>query len=118
MRNNPLKPCPVDRPLNILVFQQGGRAESKVKGIRRYGGGRFDIAVVTIDQPLPPVVDDASEFLPRAIEADLVLDFLKHPDLSHDLALLCRRLGIPIVASGKKTTVDGTHTPPVCFALA
>lgn len=49
---------------------------------------------------------------------DLVLDFLKHPDLSHDLALLCQRLAIPMVASGKKTTVDGTHTPPVCCALA
>ena len=106
------------RPLKIVVFQQGGRGISKVEGIRRFGGDRFDITLTTIDQPLPPVVDDASEYLPSAIEADLVLDFLKHPDLSHDLALLCKRLGIPIVASGKKTTVPGTHTPPVCCALA
>ena len=107
-----------DRPVKVLVFQEGGRAESKVKGIQRYGHNRFDITLVTIDQPLPAVVDDASEYLPETISADLVLDFLKHPDLSHDLALLCRRMGIPIVASGKKTTVDGTHTPPVCCALA
>jgi hypothetical protein len=110
--------CNPNRPLKILVFQQGGRGESKVKGIQRYGKNRFDISLVTIDQSLPPVVDDASEYLPDAIEADLVLDFLKHPDLSHDLAQLCRRLSIPIVASGKKTTVAGTHTPPVCCALA
>ena len=110
--------CSTNRPLKILVFQQGGRGESKVKGIRRYGKNQFDLTLITIDQPLPPVVDDASEFLPETIDADLVLDFLKHPDLSHDLALLCRRLTIPIVASGKKTTVDGTHTPPVCCALA
>ena len=107
-----------DRPLKLLVFQQDGRADSKVKGIQRYGGNRFTITVISIDQPLPPVVDDASAYLPETIEADMVLDFLKHPDLSHDLALLCRRLGIPIVASGKKTTVEGTHTPPVCCALA
>jgi hypothetical protein len=110
--------CATDRPLKILVFQQGGRGESKVKGIRRYGKDQFEISSITIDQPLPPVVDDASPYLPSTIRADLVLDFLKHPDLSHDLALLCRRLGIPIVASGKKTTVDGTHTPPICCALA
>lgn len=116
--NETLNDCSVDRPLKVLVFQQGGRAESKVKGIQRYGGTRFDISLITIDQSLPPVVDDASEYFPETIEADLVLDFLKHPDLSHDLALLCRRLDIPIVASGKKTTVDGTYTPPVCCALA
>jgi hypothetical protein len=110
--------CKIDRPLKILVFQQGGRGESKVKGIRQYGQSQFDITLITIDQPLPPVVDDASAYLPHTLEADLVLDFLKHPDLSHDLALLCQRLTIPIVASGKKTTVDGTHTPPVCCALA
>jgi hypothetical protein len=106
------------RPIKVLVFQEGGRGESKVKGIQRYGRNQFDITLVTIDQPLPAVVDDTSEFLPDTIAADLVLDFLKHPDLSHDLALLCQRMGIPIVASGKKTTVDGTHTPPVCCALA
>ena len=110
--------CNTDRPLKVLVFQEGGRGESKVKGIQRYGQNQFDITLVTIDQPLPPVVDDTSEYLPDTIAADLVLDFLKHPDLSHDLALMCRRIGIPIVASGKKTTVDGTHTPPVCCALA
>jgi hypothetical protein len=110
--------CSNDNHLKILVFQQGGRGESKVRGIRQYGENQFDITLITIDQPMPPVVDDASEYLPETIDADLVLDFLKHPDLSHDLALLCRKLSIPIVASGKKTTVPGTHTPPVCCALA
>ncbi len=110
--------CRIDRPLKILVLQEGGRGESKIEGIRRHGGGRFEITSITIDEALPPVVDDASAYLPDTIDADLVLDFLKHPDLSHDLALLCREHGVPIVASGKKTTVPGTHTPPVCCALA
>lgn len=110
--------CSTKHPLKILVFQQGGRGESKIKGIRRYGKNRFEITSISIDQPLPLVIEDAAAFLPDTITADLVLDFLKHPDLSHDLALLCRRLAIPIVASGKKTVVEGTHTPPVCCALA
>lgn len=118
MSNAPTNACPGGRPIRITVFQQGGRAESKVRGIRTYGGDCFAVELITIDQPLPPVVDDASMFLPATIDADLVLDFLKHPDLSHDLALLCRRLDIPVVASGKKTAVTGTHTPPICCALA
>lgn len=110
--------CVSHQPLKIVVFQQDGRGESKVKGIQRYGKNRFDITLISINQALPPVVDDTSDYLPENIDGDLVLDFLKHPDLSHDLALLCRRLGIPVVASGKKTTVDGAHTPPVCCSLA
>jgi len=66
----------------------------------------------SIDTPLAPIIDDASEFLPKRIEADLVLDFLKHPDLTHDLAGICRRQGIPLVASGKKLRVEGVLTPP------
>ena len=108
----------IDRPFKIMVFQQENLGESKVKGIRRYGRDQFDITLINIDRSMELVIDDTSEYLPDTIEADLVLDYLKHPDLSHDLSRLCRRLGIPIVASGKKTTVSNTHTPPVCCALA
>ena len=100
---------PVQR---IAVFQQNGSGEKKIEGIRDYGQGRFALKTVDIDQDLPPVIDDTSEYLPSEIEADLVLDFLRHPDLSHDLALLCRSHGIPLVASGKKTKVEGALTPP------
>jgi len=37
---------------------------------------------------------------------------LKHPDLSHDLAVRCRDKNIPVVASGKKLRIKGTLTPP------
>jgi hypothetical protein len=63
-----------------------------------------------VDQTLPPLVDDSRPFLPAAIRADLVLDFLAHPDLSHDLATLCQKLKIPLVASGKKR--PWAMTPP------
>lgn len=101
--------APVQR---IVVFQQKGSGEQKIEGIRRYGGRRFDLRCIHIDEDLPPVIDDTSGYLPAEIEADLVLDFLRHPDLSHDLAASCRCLGIPVVASGKKTRVDGILTPP------
>jgi thymidylate synthase len=86
----------------ILVFQQNGSGEKKIKGIKKFGGDLFRLDIVSIDQPLPPLLEDTGPYLPNSIEADLVLDFLKHPDLSHDLALVCRKLDIPIVASGKK----------------
>lgn len=100
-----------DGPQRILVFHQNGRGESKIQGIRTFGEGLFKLETVSIDVPLPPLLDDASEYLPSDIQADLVLDFLRHPDLSQDLAVLCRNKGIPMVASGKKYHVEGTITP-------
>jgi hypothetical protein len=106
---NPQLLAPMQR---IVVFQQNGSGEQKIEGIRRYGRGRFDLRCIHIDQDLPPVIDDASDYLPSDVDADLVLDFLKHPDLSYDLAVICGRRGIPVVASGKKIKVEGTLVPP------
>ena len=99
-------------PMKILVFQQNQSGESKIAGIRKYGGDQFKISTFDVDADLPPIIDDAREFLPRQIEADLVLDFLKHPDLSHDLASLCADQQIPVVASGKKHAGTCIITPP------
>jgi thymidylate synthase len=98
--------------LNILVFQQNGSGETKVAGIKAHGGNDFQVDIISIDIPLPPVIDDAREFLPKEIEADLVLDFLKHPDLSYDLAKLCAKKEIPVIASGKKIREKGVISPP------
>ena len=46
-----------------------------------------------------------------------MLDFLRHGDLSSDLASLCARLEIPIIASGKKHKAQGLITPPTCCGL-
>ena len=96
----------------ILVFQQNGSGESKIQGIRKYGKDRFIIETVSIDETLPSILDDTRDYLPSNIQADLILDFLKHPDLSHDLAIACRARNIPIVASGKKLRIKGALTPP------
>jgi hypothetical protein len=97
---------------NILVFQQNGSGIKKIEGLKLYGYNHFSIDVVSIDADLPTVIDDTKEYIPRNIEADLVLDYLKHPDLSYDLAMVCRDNKIPVVASGKKFRVKGVFTPP------
>lgn len=101
-----------DAPQKIIVFQQNGSGESKVKGIRKYGKKLFTLDLISIDLPLPPILDDTGEYLPPDIRADLVLDFFKHPDLSHDLALACQQKKIPLIASGKKLRVKWALTPP------
>jgi hypothetical protein len=100
------------KPQRIFVFQQNGSGEAKIAGIREHGGDGFHLETFSIDVPLPPVIDDGRQFLPARIEADLVLDFLRHPDLSCDLAALCQRQKIPVVASGIKMRAPGVLTPP------
>lgn len=96
----------------IVVFQQHGSGEKKIKGIREYAGDSIELAVISIDEPLPSVIEDGTEFLPEKLDADLVLDFLKHPDLSQDLVAICHRQRIPVISSGKKIPSKWVLTPP------
>jgi hypothetical protein len=89
-------------PQRVLAFVQGNRAAAKLAGIKAHGGEALRLAMIRIDTRLPPIIDDGGIYLPDQLEADLVLDFLTHPDLSLDLAALCAAQAIPIVASGKK----------------
>jgi hypothetical protein len=95
-----------------MVFQQNGSGRSKIEGINKFGEKQFLITTFDIDEPLPLVLDDTSEYLPKKIDADIVLDFLKHRDLSDDLSLLCEKLDIPVVASGKKITTGQAICTP------
>jgi hypothetical protein len=101
-----------DDKQRILVFQQNGSGEQKIEGIRDYGKELFSIESISIDTALPPVIDDPETYLPEDFSADLVLDFLKHPDLSHELVMMCKRKGIPVIASRKKIDDDWVLTPP------
>ncbi len=104
-------------PQRIVVFQQNGSGENKIAGISEFGGERFVLERFNIDVPLPELIDDTARYLPEHMEADLVLDYLKHPDLSFDLSLVCKKLGIPVIASRKKIRNNWTLVPPVCCAL-
>ena len=97
-------------PQRIAVFQQMNSGETKIAGIRRHGGDRFQVECFAIDQPLPAVLDDTRGLLPETIMADLVLDYLQHPDLSEDLAVLCARGSIPMIAPGRNLRY--AVTPP------
>ena len=97
----------------ILIFQQNGSGEAKEAGIRQFGKGLFEIETIEMETRLPLVLDDTSEYLPDHIEADLVLDFMQHQDLSYDLSLLCEKLDIPLVASGKKISGGNALCPPI-----
>jgi hypothetical protein len=103
---------PAVKAQKIIVFQQNGSGQKKIEGVRQYGDNRFVLEIISIDVTLPPVIENTGEYIPRDIQADLVLDFLKHPDLSQDLAEICRDRNIPVVASGKKLRGKGLHTPP------
>ena len=96
----------------IVVFQQEGSAEHKIRGIQEHGRGLRIVRVVDVESGLPEVVDAAEQYLPDDFQGDLVLDFLKHPDLRVALAELCLRKNIPVVSSGKKIPVEGVISPP------
>ena len=96
----------------IVVFQQNGSGESKISGVRKYGGDLFELEVISIDAALPSIIEDSEEYLPCELKADIVLDFLKHPDLSNDLVQICIRNKIPVIASGKKLPEKKALTPP------
>ena len=96
----------------IMVFQQYESGKSKIEGINKFGGTKFQIETFDIDEPLPLVLDDTSDYFPKKINANIVLDFLKHRDLSDDLSILCEKLNIPVVASGKKITTGQAICTP------
>ena len=96
----------------IIVFEQNASGESKIQGIKTYGENRFQVERFSIDEPLPPIIEDATSYFPDDIQSDLVLDYLKHPDLSYDLAAICSAKSIPVIASGKKHRGKGIYTPP------
>ncbi len=102
---------PVQR---IVVFQERGSGEKKIAGIELYSPGCFELEVVSLDDPLPSLIDDPEKYLPKELNADLVLGFLRHPDLSTELLRRCQKENIPFVASSKKYPVSPqVATPPI-----
>lgn len=100
-----------------MVFQQNGSGDKKIDGLRKYGKDLFELEVINIVQELPMVLDDTSAYLPDDISCDLVLDFLRHSDLSADLADRCLQKDIPVIASGKKIVGKRAIMPPTCCGL-
>ncbi len=108
------KPSPA-HPTRIVVFQEQGSGEVKMKGIRKYGRDIQITNVVDITAGLPELIDDPQEYITEDFSADLVLCFLKHPDLADYLAEICKKKEIPMIAAGKK--IKGILTPFTCCGL-
>ncbi len=101
--------------MKILVFEQNGSGQHKIAGMEEYGTGLEIFEVISIDESLPEFVDNPEEYITDSFSADLVLDYLTHPDLSHYLIMLCKQKKIPVVASGKKS--EDAMTPFTCCGL-
>jgi hypothetical protein len=103
------------KPDEIVVFQQAGSGRSKIAGIKEFGKNIHFAKIFDIDQALPEFIDEPEKYISDDFSGDLVLSFLKHPDLTEYLVTLCNRKKIPIIAAGKKN--PDAITPVTCCGL-
>lgn len=99
----------------ISIVQEGDAGILKISGIKEYGHDLAIVEVITVPTNLPPLVDAPEDHVPDHFAGDLVLSFLKHPDLIDYLATVCERQRIPLIASGRKCRYG--HTPFTCCGL-
>ncbi len=102
-----------EAPCRILAVQQEDSGRPKIEGIRRHGGEGFVLSTWDVPGGLPQVLDETEGYLPEDIDADLVLNFVSHPDVSQDLIAMCSERGVPVVAPGQGENLGWAHTPPV-----
>lgn len=100
--------------MDIIVFQEHNSGELKVEGVQRYGEGLKIVKIVSINQFLPDFIEDPEDFIGDDFSADLVLNFLKHPDLVEYLIRICEQKEITVVSAGKK---GNGFTPFTCCGL-
>ncbi len=106
--------CNPESVQRVVIFQERGSGEKKIAGIELYSPGCFELEVVSLDDPLPALLDEPENYLPTELKADLVLDFLRHPDLSAELLRRCQKAKIPLVATTKKyPVIPLVATPPI-----
>lgn len=100
--------------MKIVVFQEHDSGKTKIAGVRQYGVGITFKEMISINEVLPEFIEDPEEFISDDFTADLVLNYLRHPDLVHHLIVLCEKKGIPVVSPGKK---GGGFVPFTCCGL-
>lgn len=100
--------------MEIIVFQERGSGEHKVEGVHKYCKTITITEIVSIDTFLPDFIENPADYIQEDFNADLILNYLKHPDLVDYLVALCETKGIPVVSPGKKC---GGFTPFTCCGL-
>jgi hypothetical protein len=102
-------------PSRLVIFEEAGSGKYKVAGIEVYGRNITIERIYNILPALPEVIDEPEEFIPDDFKGDLVLNFLRHPDLSEYLVKICKAKGIPVIASGQN--IPGAICPITCCGL-
>ncbi len=101
---------------SISIFQQTGIGEQKIQGLHTYGKDITIAEITTLPTALPDFIEDPEDYFNSPIKGNLVLSFLKHPDLADHLVRICNTLSIPIVASGPRN-IQGAYSPMTCCGL-
>lgn len=101
---------------SISIFQQTGIGEKKIQGLQTYGHGISIAEIITLPVGLPDFIEDPEDYFTTTIRGDIVLSFLKHPDLADYLVSLCVKLNIPVVASGPRH-IQNAFSPFTCCGL-
>ncbi len=99
----------------VVIFEQDGSGDYKIAGIEVYGKDIEIVKVFNIDGPLPEIIDEPEDYIKDDFSGDLVLNFLKHPDLSEYLVKMCIKKNIPCIASGQH--IPGAICPFTCCGL-
>jgi hypothetical protein len=102
-------------PFRLVVFEEAGSGKYRVAGIEVYGRNITIERVYDIPSGLSGIIDEPEEFIPDDFEGDLILNFLRHPDLSEYLVKICKTMGLPVIASGQH--IPGAICPFTCCSL-
>lgn len=100
---------------DIIIFQHAGPVNPKINGILKFGRNLSISRIIELPATLPDFIEDPEDFFQEDFSADLVISFLKHPDLLDYLVLLCQKKKIPVIASGQKH--KDAITPFTCCSL-
>ena len=99
----------------VVIFEEDGSGDFKIAGIEVYGRNICIKRVFNLKGPFPLLIDEPEEYISGIPDADLCLDFLRHPDLSQHVVELCSKKSIPVIASGQH--IPGAICPFTCCGL-
>ncbi len=99
--------------MDIAIFQRGNFAENITKGIKL--NSDFNVLVFSVPEKLPQIIDEPEKYLKTDFNADLILDYLYHPNLTDHLIEIAKNKGVQIIVPKRK--VKGAITPVTCCTL-
>ncbi len=84
--------------MRILVVISGEYGQRHVDNLRHHAPAEWNVAVWKAPRLLPPIVDDAEEFLPPQLPAaDLILSLGEHPGVATLLPDIAKMTGVTAV---------------------